>query len=168
MLFRSFKVSFVVQNEDGQAVTDAIITIDGVTYAAGQWQVDGIIPGNHAYTIARPGYSTITGNFSIDTENIVINVLLLPVSAGADLAEPLAILLHPNPAHSALQISASQPIEEIRIIDLRGRTLILDKPDLGTAIITISDLPTGIYLARIVSGHTITTRRFVKMAGGGY
>ena len=49
-------VKFSVTGDDGKPVTDAVITLDGVTQAAGNYTFEPATDGRKAYRVTREGY----------------------------------------------------------------------------------------------------------------
>lgn len=70
----TYQTSFLVEDSLGNAITDAVITFNGVTNSAGYYTFDTIL-GNLSYTCSRPWYGTETGTVLIDgttTHTIVL------------------------------------------------------------------------------------------------
>ncbi|MDG1476209.1 MAG: T9SS type A sorting domain-containing protein [Vicingaceae bacterium] len=74
--------------------------------------------------------------------------------------KPNQITLYPNPSSSTLNINSSDAVEQIRLIDLTGKTIeTIIKPN---NTIDISLLSKGVYLLQIQSEKGISHKRFIK------
>jgi hypothetical protein len=73
---------------------------------------------------------------------------------------PNQITLYPNPSSSQLNINSSEAVEQIRIIDLTGKTIsTIVKPNNS---IDVSLLSKGVYLLQIQTKKGISNNRFIK------
>ena len=74
--------------------------------------------------------------------------------------------IHPNPAYESIQLlgqgfDPSRAIE-VSIMDLTGRSVILQTlPGVGGTL-NVSSLPAGFYLIRAAQGDMVRVQRFVK------
>ena len=72
-------VTFTVEDENAVAITDAIVTFDGTTYAAGEYVIRAVTDGTYAYSVTKSGYAPVTGNVTVAgvsvTEPVVLNAL---------------------------------------------------------------------------------------------
>ena len=73
---------------------------------------------------------------------------------------PSEVNVYPNPASDQLMISAPQMKGTLVISDALGRTVYTDQFMMQTSI-DVSNLPAGIYLARIWNDQELITREFV-------
>ena len=58
-------VKFSVTGDDGKPVTDAVITLDGVTQAAGNYTFEPATDGRKAYRVTREGYDPVGGQYCV-------------------------------------------------------------------------------------------------------
>jgi len=72
---------------------------------------------------------------------------------------PHDIELYPDPARTALTISAAERISSVVVTDLAGHRLLNVSNNTEKAIIDVSALPDGVYLVRI---NGSVTKKFVK------
>jgi hypothetical protein len=52
-------VTFVVEDEAGDAVADAVITFDGIPAAPGEYVFAGVLPGTYDYSVAADGFHEV-------------------------------------------------------------------------------------------------------------
>ena len=76
-----------------------------------------------------------------------------------DISVNNGISIYPNPATTALNISATGKINSVTISDLPGQVILSNKYDAGRVQIDIAQLPAGVYFVR-VNGTEV--RKFVK------
>lgn len=74
-----YSVTFTVTS-GGNAISDAVVTCNGVTNAAGNYVFPNLLPGNYNYSVARTGYITATGNVTVTNQNVSQPVVLNPVT----------------------------------------------------------------------------------------
>jgi hypothetical protein len=72
-----FTVTFEVEDEDGVAITDAIITFDGVTYDAGVYVFADLEAGSYDYSVVKAGYHTVVGVAEVVDADVTVNVVML-------------------------------------------------------------------------------------------
>jgi len=69
------------------------------------------------------------------------------------------IAVFPNPATTFLNVSPSEQVSAIEVLDQAGNLL---KQQSGESSVNVSDLPAGIYLVRIRCGKDVVTKKFCK------
>lgn len=69
----------------------------------------------------------------------------LGIGSASDQQQPLAV--YPNPARNSITVSANQPVELLRIVDLSGRKVV-EQPAHGqrSPVVQTSGLPEGVYV----------------------
>ena len=73
------------------------------------------------------------------------------------------IELYPLPLNDVLNIrNGGKIINQVRIVNVRGETVIATTPNSGTAVITVSNLPQGIYIIQIMSDSKVHTKKVMK------
>lgn len=72
----SHSVTFIVEDKDGNAITDAIITFDGDTFDAGVYEFFNLSPGTYAYTVSKDDYANASGEVTVVDEDVVETVML--------------------------------------------------------------------------------------------
>ncbi len=73
-----------------------------------------------------------------------------------------AIHIFPNPASGNLHIETTDPIENIEIFTIDGKTIYQSSPKTNRTDIDITDFKTGIYLIRILTHSQLFTEKIVK------
>ncbi len=87
-----YKVTFVVNDEAGEPIEDAIITFNEVTYAAGVYVTDFVEAGTYAYSVTKAGYVPVNvAEYVVEGDQEVTVVMEAALSAySADV--PLALI----------------------------------------------------------------------------
>lgn len=67
---KTYQVTFQV-NAFSEPVTDAVVTFNGKTNAAGSYVFTGIEEGNYNYTVAKTGFENKTGSVLIDDDKTI-------------------------------------------------------------------------------------------------
>ena len=140
--------------------TDSIVTLTVTVNPSYNIVIDTVLNEGDVYT--ENGFNeseigtyvqyfqTIEGCDSIITLNILSNVSLLDV-------EYEEISFFPNPTKN--EITFSQAIEKVEVIDLTGKTIFTFS---NAKTINIESLPAGVYHLRMTIGDKTTTRKVIK------
>ncbi|RZJ65500.1 MAG: T9SS type A sorting domain-containing protein [Flavobacterium sp.] len=72
------------------------------------------------------------------------------------------IKLYPNPVKNVLTISSEETIIEASIINLLGQTLLSETPNVNSAEIDLSSLPSGNYFVKVTAGANSKTVKIIK------
>lgn len=85
----SADVSFSIMGDDGHPVTDAVVTLDGLAQAPGQYRFAPAAHGRLAFTVTRKGYDPIGGQYcSVDYQGDPVRVdVIMQVEDEVDLSD---------------------------------------------------------------------------------
>jgi hypothetical protein len=73
------------------------------------------------------------------------------------------ISISPNPSNAILNISAATEINSIEILDMNGRFVVLESAvNANSAKLDISQLPNGLYIARVTTNFEVINKKVVK------
>lgn len=70
------------------------------------------------------------------------------------------IAIYPNPTSSQLTILSNQTINELTIIDIAGKIIMVTKDNTNT--INVADLSDGIYFIQLITENRTITKKFIK------
>ena len=73
-----FDVTFVVTDENGNTLPNAVVTLNGVTNPAGNYLFEGLQAGVYNYSVSNEGYITADGQVTVVNQNVVQTVVLSP------------------------------------------------------------------------------------------
>ncbi len=76
-----------------------------------------------------------------------------------DMPEKGKVSVFPNPAQNNLHIESDDEIKEVRIIDMVGRTIIVQQPGQRQTSLELNQVRNGIYFVRILTTSGLTTER---------
>lgn len=153
----TFNLTFQVEDTQGVSISDAVITLNEVTYSAGTYTFD-VIPAEYNYVITRDNYYDESGTITvIDSDELVVVQLEIIVSVPQVDSE--SISLYPNPASSFLTIESDLTISEIRAFDLLGQIVYSKITNNGMHRINVADWQKGIYLIQVFTSRGVETHR---------
>ncbi len=155
----TYTVTFNVENEQGDILTDARITFDGNEHEAGVYVFENIDPGNYDYRVSKEGYDDASGEVVVENEDVVVGVVLFdPVSVNG--VSSFALNIYPNPAGNRLYVdSKGAMIREIRIVDMGGQVVYQSTFEANTCRVDVSGFENGYYLLQVKTSEESITRR---------
>ncbi|TVQ87015.1 MAG: T9SS C-terminal target domain-containing protein [Bacteroidetes bacterium] len=157
-----FTVTFLVANQDGYHITDAVITLNGVTNPAGVYLFEDLEAGEYDFLVTAPGYFDYPGTVEVEDKDVLVVVIMIVDNTfvGETEGGP-AYRLFPNPAGSELNIYSETTIRAIAVFDLSGRAIdTMDQINSNQLKLNVSQYKKGIYLISIYSNQGVTTLRF--------
>jgi len=154
-----YSLVFNIKNDQGISIDDAIVTIDGVSFTAGDYQSD-LEPGTYAYTIARENYFPVTGELTMANENQTIDITMeIDDTATPTMVDNTNFNVYPNPASDYLTINAPEGTYDLRIIDAKGAIVFQQKSFNPNDQIDIKSLSNGEYLLQLISPKGSITKQ---------
>jgi hypothetical protein len=149
MPYEVYSVVFSVMCADQEPISDAIITLAEQTNDPGDYTFDGIQPGTYDYLVMHDGYFPEEGVITITDHNLELDIQLNIDNTGINEYTDMSVNIFPNPAYEKVEILADGLIEEILMYDLTGKIILSKRPQSRNTILTINDVPTGIYIFRV-------------------
>ncbi len=164
-----YVLSFDVKDEFGAEVHDAIITIEGDSYAQGEYVMADYIPGTYQFVVSADHYHDYNSSFEVYDDDVLISVVLEADGTNISEIDHVAISVYPNPARDLVSVSIpSDGLAEITVtlINAAGQTIKTVMPAIDEASVEVdfdvSDLTPGIYFIRINNGQTSTHQLIVQ------
>jgi hypothetical protein len=150
-----FSITFLVNDQNGNPIDDAIITFDGYTYEEGVYIFNNLNPGEYPYSVAKDGYETIENTAIIIDEDIIETVVLLTTGIEEMLLNDF--MVYPNPFNDQILLSNPNVIKRVTIISTNGQKIksfeVNGKPEIPTY-----NIAPGFYL---ISFEDIAGQRFI-------
>jgi len=89
---------------------------------------------------------------------------LLPVHVIDNISENNSVTISPNPSFDVLSVQYSSQYDHKNFIifDMYGKIVRSGFLDKGATLLSIQDLPSGIYLFRISNGNNEINKKFVR------
>lgn len=114
----------------------------------------GAINSAGVYTLTVTDAFDCTVSIEIEVEQIV----------GVNFVSSPKVSFYPNPAHDALTVVSAEPMRQITILDLQGRT-VLELPVVAAVevIVQVATLPVGSYYIQVVTEGGAFSKQFVKI-----
>lgn len=146
----SYVVSFFVENEAGEPILNAVITLDDNTNEAGNYVFEYVKPGTHNFMVKKDGYFDAEGQIEVIDQDVVHTVTMFPDESNLVETPALNIILFPNPANTSLHVqSADEIIQSIAITDMSGRLLYNTKVKNYSYNVDVTSFTSGIFFIRI-------------------
>jgi subtilisin family serine protease len=79
-MLRVFQATFDITDINGNAVPNATIIIDGLSFDAGLYTIGDLETGVYSYTVEADGYNAYAGEFEIADDDVMVEVTLEPGS----------------------------------------------------------------------------------------
>jgi len=88
----AYNVTFVVNDNLGNALTDAVITFGETTNVANDYVFEFVAPETYGYTVTKAGYQDLSAtDFVLDSDTTITVVVLLPLLSAYSSEIPLAL-----------------------------------------------------------------------------
>ena len=68
-----------------------------------------------------------------------------------------------NKSIQELEVSSSAPIVSLQVYSLQGKLIVAMSPQALSAIVSLADYPSGIYVMRASTGESVITQKIVKL-----
>ena len=104
-----------------------------------------------------------TQNFTAENGCDSIVTLHLNILSGISDTDNFAITIFPNPTNDILNITSTETISEIEIVNVMGQVVKRMEVNADNAVCDVNELKAGVYVVRIHAGGTVVSqRKFVK------
>lgn len=154
-----YKIFFDVMDEEGNALENAIVTLEGTINPFNKHSFYQIDPGTYAYSVTLEGYEAADGYAEVIDQDILVPVILTSTTTSISSQNSHSISLFPNPTSSAFSIISDVDIEYVIISDLTGRLVHKQLAETSSIQLSIQELPSGLYLVRIVTEKGMTIKK---------
>lgn len=161
ILTPTYTVTFVVSNTDGEALTNAVITLNDVQLAPGEYVFTDMPAGSYDYLVELQGYTPAQGTVVITDQDIAVDIVLDIETSVSGPALVNGIAVYPNPARDYIEVNFSKGKlpNTLRIYSISG-TLVMEIPDISpNRRLDVSHLDSGLYLMQFTQGQVTLTRK---------
>ena len=155
----TYQVTFSVEDQQGQSIDNAVVTLGGMENDPGDYVFEDIVPGTYFYHVEKENYHNASGELLVQDHDITETVTLEEDDVPAKVFDANDLTVFPNPSSERVTITSAITIEQIRIIDLFGRRVEALQVEGFDVEIDVSHLPGGIYLINIITEEETFTRR---------
>ena len=130
-------------------------TVDG-------WNVSEQFVGGETCTVTNGGFTNRAGTVTTDsTLAVVCWEDCLDCPAGIDVLNENGIVIAPNPATTALSVSAKTEIHHVAIYDVNGRLVQSVAVNGVSASLNVSGMNHGLYLVSVTTNKGVYTKRVI-------
>ncbi len=164
-----FNLTFIIHDQWGYEVHDAVITINGETHAEGEYEVGDIVPGTHSFTVSADYYHDYTGEVEVTDQDKEVEVILNADGTSVDELTAEQVNIYPNPASNLVNLEFYNESNQNAIISLINYTgQVVKAVDAGAAQgqisleLNLSGLNPGVYFLRIDNGQVSTHKLVVQ------
>jgi hypothetical protein len=154
-----YKVAFVIEDEDGNFLENATITLGNNANAPNWYSFFQIEPGIYEHSIVLDGYHTVQGEVEVTDHNVTVFITMISGTVSVNSIPFNSLNLFPNPASSFVSLIMETVIEEIMITDAMGRIIKKQHVRANTAKIEVAGLPNGLYMVIVRTRDGVTTRK---------
>jgi hypothetical protein len=130
-------------------------TVDG-------WNVSEQFVGGETCTVTNGGFTNRAGTVTTDsTLAVVCWESCVDCPAGIDVLNENGIVIAPNPATTALNVSAKSEIQSVAIYDVNGRLVQSVAVNGASASLNVSGMNHGLYLVSVTTNKGVYTKRVI-------
>jgi hypothetical protein len=158
----AFEATFIVSDQHGEELPDAMITFDGNPFDPGEYRISGLPPGEYPFVVSHAQFFDFHGTLEILDEDREVIVQMVPDNTGLpDTTGESPLDVFPNPAREYLDIRLHLPGQQagIQLLNQHGTAVLqrtLDpEPGVTALRIPLGGLPAGIYYLRVTSGGAV-------------
>lgn len=143
-------------------VYDGVFALTGGSPAGGTYTGPGVVAGAFDPASAGVGTHTIVYTYTDGTgcSNTAQQALVVDACASISEQAPEVLNMYPNPTSGQLNISGGD-YDNISVMDLSGRK-VFESEKIESNKYDLSDIPTGVYLVKVISEKTEKTFRLIK------
>lgn len=80
----TFSAEFVVEDQSGTPLDGAAVTLNGVSFDEGEYLFEDLLPGDYDYVVFKDCYLVSEGVFSINGEDVLVEVVLANLQGDAN------------------------------------------------------------------------------------
>ncbi len=158
-ILSSFTVTFIIENEHGETITDAVVTLDQTENPPGDYVFEDVEPGDYSYTVAAQDYFDASGEVEVIDQDIAVTVVMEVDDTGIAEAEIPEINIFPNPARNTLHVESNMIISQIQVLDMLGQRVMTQTVNDIHHELNVSGLKDGLYFIQVFTERGVKTLR---------
>ncbi|MFP4448277.1 MAG: carboxypeptidase regulatory-like domain-containing protein, partial [Bacteroidales bacterium] len=163
-LVSEYTVTFIVEDENSEALEGATVNIDDtdLTTGAGGEATIELADGTYDYTVSADGYEDTNGNIEIVDTDIEEEVTLTSTSTSIGENERTEINIYPNPTSGKVYIETEESYGFIKVYNLTGERIESLQIEDSKNQIDLTGKPDGIYLIEVGGSMESITEKVIK------
>ncbi len=150
----TFTVIFIVDDEFGDPVEDAVVTLDVIENDPGDYVFEDVEPGEYTYTVKAENYFDAEGDIKVVDSDKTVSVVMIKDGTGITESELLELKAYPNPAYNYLYVEfineSGEPVK-ISLVNVHRqniKTQITTEQGFQKIEFNIDGLSPGLYLLK--------------------
>lgn len=158
----AYSVTFVVKDEQGDDIIDALITLAGDENDPGDYVFENVAPGTYDWVADHPDFLYMEDEVTVVDQDVTVNVSMITTSVYDPSLAGMKVF--PNPAGDRLYVNFDGPVTGIRIVNLTGRVLVEQAVERNQPRIEVplEGLRPGAYVLQIISEGKVLSQTFLK------
>jgi len=159
----TYTVTFVVKDQLGNDLPDAVITFAGVAYNAGHYVIDGVYPGTYVY-FASYLEEMQAGNIEVVDADVTINLVFTVDDTSIAGFEGGTFVLYPNPlldGELVIELPAGIDLTTVRVIDITGAVIYENSQNTERITLSHAQFEQGLYLIQLINNNYSVTRKLI-------
>jgi len=154
-----FNVTFIVEDEDGDPITNAVITLGEHTNDEGVYIFTDLEPGVYEFLVAAEGYHDYVGEVEVVDDHVSYTVVMEIDDTSVPDTEADVTTIFPNPASSQFTISSGSLIQEVKISDISGKTMKHISVDANEVTVNTSNFNNGLYIVSVYTSSGVSVNK---------
>lgn len=158
-------LTFDVKDQDGAAIPNAVVTLNGTAHPAGQYTFT-LMEDQYNYTVALGAFST-SGTIDLLSADATVPVVLNTLNVGNLNVEALKVF--PNPFNNNLKVQFNAPASDnytIRLVALNGQEILVENHAGFSGNFNreynLGGIANGVYYLQIISGQGTSIHKVMK------
>ncbi len=162
-----YTVTFNIENQDGETVENAMVTLDGTENEPGDYVFADMEPGTYSYLIEKEGYFEYSGSLTITDEDVIMDVTLEYDDTGLAEVSEFKLEVYPNPTRGLLNVRLQAPGDEAKVtlLNYQGQLISSKQVSLGVGQndlqFNLDGFAPGIYYLRVNTAKEIKIEKII-------
>jgi photosystem II stability/assembly factor-like uncharacterized protein len=152
----SYSVTFAVKTKLDAPVSGATVLFNGIsqtTDANGNTTFTNVPKGlGYPYAVTKIKFYAGYGMLDVKEANSNQNITLITDATAIKQQEKISHVVFPIPAIDVINIMSENPITEIEILSMSGKTVLKRSCSSNTVQIPVNELQTGEYILKVIQG----------------
>ncbi len=158
---QTYLVQFIVEDEEGQALESAVISLGETTNPAGDYLFEDVEAGVYQYIVEKEGFLPFEAEELEVSEDLAITVTLSRDEVNVFDPYMEKINIFPNPATISINIRSGSQMEKVRLFDITGNLVQILEVNGYEALLNVESLPNGVYFLSVKQYGNFVTKRIV-------